>query len=255
MMNIPVHSDASERNPDGEEHRGPHLLGLAIVTTALFFASLLVTALLTHGGHLPSPFDPATSTAGFFSDYRSAVQINAFLQLGAAIVLGNFAVSVVSRLRFLGVRVSGVYIALFGGILAASLSLLSSLVQWVLAQPDVTSDPAMIHAWHLFFFAVGGVGHVAAAGLLMAGVSLSGGLSGFVPRWLMWLGLVLAGISEIATLTMVAPAFALLLPIARFGAFVWMIGVGATLPKSRAAAKRKPPVRRTPPVFAHAPLS
>jgi hypothetical protein len=135
-----------------------------------------------------------------------------------------------------------VHIALFGGIAAAVLALLSALLQWVLTLPEVSTDPGVIHLLHLLFFAMGGVGHVAATGLLLVGVSLAAGITELVPRWVMWLGLALGGIAALATLTLLVPEAAYLLPVARFGTFIWMIGVGACLPKSLAEAER---VRRS----------
>jgi hypothetical protein len=239
-MELPLHTHSFEEH---EVHRGPPLLVLAIVVTVLFLGSLALTAALTHGEHIPSPFDPSVSTAGFFFDHGAAVRLCAFLQLGAAIVLGNFAATLASRLRFLGVRVAGVNIALFGGIAAATLGLLSALLQWVLTQVDPVGNRDLIHALHLGLFATGGVGFIAAAGLLMLGGSLSGGLSRLLPRWVMWLGLALGVLAEVSTLTLLSSSLAVLLPIVRLGSLVWMIGVGATLPRSRAeAARREQPV-------------
>jgi hypothetical protein len=230
------------------EHRSPPLLALAIVITALFVGGLVLMAVLTRGEHIPSPFDPTSTSTSFFSDFGSAVRLNAFLQLGAAIVFGNFVASVVSRLRFFGLRMAGLNIALFGGIAAASFALLASLLMWVLTQIDPIGNRELIHALHLTLFAIGGIGFVAASGPFMAGVSLAGGLSGLLPRWLMWLGLGLALVSELATLTLVTPAAVYLLPLSRFGSFVWLIGVGATLPRSHdeAHADATSPHRASP---------
>ena len=70
--------------------------------------------------------------------------------------------------------------------------IVSSLVLWVLARSDVALSVSEVHAFHVFMFATGGVGHVAGAGLLVAGVSVSAGLPRFLPRWLMVFGLVVA---------------------------------------------------------------
>jgi hypothetical protein len=255
-MEIPIRSADAESSGDADdreaEHLGPPLLALAIVVTVLFLGSLVTTALMTHGGHLPSPFEPARMTAGFFAEQAAAVRLSAFLQLGAAIVLGNFAATGASRLRFLGVRVAGVQIALFGGIAAAVLAALSCLLQWVLTQPEITMDPGVIHLVHLALFAFGGIGHVAAAGLLLAGVSLAAGITELLPRWVMWLGLALAVISELATFTLIVHEAAYLLPIARFGTLVWMIAVGACLPKSLAEAERTRRAHQQQPMVARA---
>ena len=216
-----------------DHHRGPPLLLLAIVSTALFFAAIIAIAVMSHGGRIPSPYEPASVTASFFSDYASAIRVGAFLQLGAAIVFGLFTATVVSRLRFLGIQAAGAWIALFGGFTGAMFWALSALVLWVLGQPDFAFSAGDLHALHLFMFAVGGVGHVAGAGLLVAGVSVSAGLARLVPRWLMVFGLVIAVVAELSTLTLVAPVATYLLPIARLLTFVWLICAAALLPKTR----------------------
>lgn len=228
-----------------DEHKGPPLLVLAIVSTALFVASLVTTAILTHGGHLPSPYEAPSTSAAFFGDYGDAVRVNAFLQLGAAIVLGLFAAVAVSRLRFFGVTAAGVTIALFGGMAGAVFAALSALVQWVLASVDVAMLPMVSNAFHWLYFALGGPAHVAAAGLLVAGISVSGGIAGLLPRWILWSGLVLAVVAEVSTLMMIVPAAVYLLPVARLFTFVWMIAVGATLPKSWSTVEKSPRSERS----------
>jgi hypothetical protein len=81
-MKIPIRDGASGANAGSDEHQGPPLLGLAIVVTGLLVGSLVTTALMTHGGHLPSPFEPARATAAFFAEQAAAVRLSAFLQFG-----------------------------------------------------------------------------------------------------------------------------------------------------------------------------
>jgi hypothetical protein len=223
---------------DDSEHRGPPLLVLAIVSTTLFVASLVTIAAMTHGGHLPSPCAASDYSIAFFSEHGDALSVCAFLQLGAAIVLGLFAATVVSRLRFFGVTAAGAMIALFGGIAASVLAALSALVQWVLASMDPATLPMLSSGFHWLYFALGGPGHVALAGLLVAGVSVSGTLAGLLPRWILWSGIALAALAELSTLVLVVPEGVYLLPIARLLTFAWMICVGAMMPKSKAAITR-----------------
>jgi hypothetical protein len=209
------------------------LLALSIVFTALFVGSVVATAVMTGGGHVPSPFDAESRARTFFASYAGAAHLGAFLQLGAAILLGLFTATAVSRLRFLGVKAAGVDIALFGGFTAAILSAGSALVQWAVAQSGIAvTGTADLRTFQVLFFALGGPGTVAGAGLLAAGVSVSGALAGLLPRWLMWFGLVLAALAELSTFTLVTPAAAYLLPAARFPMLAWMICVGALLPRS-----------------------
>jgi uncharacterized protein involved in cysteine biosynthesis len=67
-------------------------------------------------------------------------------------------------------------------------------------------------------------------GLFVAGVSISAGLHKLIPRWLMWLGVLIAVACELASLTLVFWNAAYFIPVGRFLSTVWMIGVAVTLP-------------------------
>jgi hypothetical protein len=215
------------------------LAALSVVYTILFLASLVVTAIMTKGGHFPSPFIAPDLAQAFFARNGNAVRIAAFLQFGAAVPLGIFTATIVSRLQFLGINVAGVFITLFGGFAASLFSAISAVVQWVLAQPGVAAQAGPVTVLHLLAFATGGVGYVVPFGLLLAGVSVIAWFTRMLPRWLVWLGLVLAVIAELSSLSLiVTPAF-LLLPVARFLGLVWIISTGFLLPRSRAEAQKK----------------
>ena len=67
----------------------------------------------------------------------------------------------------------------------------------------------------------------------MAGISVPCLFGRYTPRWLAWLGLVLAGIAELSTLGLIIPQLVWLLPVVRFPSVVWMIGTGFTMAKTR----------------------
>jgi hypothetical protein len=224
---------------DGARHPSPPLVALAGVHAALFLASLVVTAVLTRGAHFPSPFDSGAALA-FFGRYPTAVRWGAFLQLGAAVPLGLFAATVTSRLHFLGVRAAGATIALFGGLGAAVLLALSAAFQWALSSPEVVTSPAAVRGLHLVAFATSGPGLVMLLGLLLAGVAVTGGLSGLLPRWMLISGLVLAGLAELSWFALVLPAASVLLPLARFPGLAWLVVAGALLPERRKGAEARP---------------
>jgi hypothetical protein len=233
---------------DAARHRGPSLVIVAVVYVALFIASIVVPTVISGGDHFPSPFGPADQVARYFGEHAGAVQLAAFLQLGSAIPLGIFAASASSRVQFLGMKVAGIHITLFGGIAASVFQALSASVEWVLAQPSLPGAADVTHPLHLLAFATGGPGYVATFGLLVAGLSVTAGLQGFAPRWLMVLGLGIAAVAEVSTIVFVLPAAAILLPIARFSGFVWMICLGAVLPKARGEIRGRPAA----PALAHA---
>jgi len=220
-------------------HRGPNLAALSVVYTILFLASLSVTAIMTKGDHFPSPFIAPDLAQAFFAKNGNAVSIAAFLQFGAAVPLGIFTATVVSRLQFLGINVAGVFITLFGGFAASLSSAISAVVQWVLAQPGVASQTGPVTVLHLLAFATGGVGYVVPFGLLLAGVSVIAWFTRMLPHWLVWLGLVLAAIAELSSLSLIVTPAVYLLPVARFLGFVWIISTGFLLPRSRAEAQKK----------------
>jgi hypothetical protein len=218
-------------------HRGPPLAAVAGVHVALFVASLVVATVMTGGAHFPSPFQPAGLSQAYFAEHARAVGTAACLQFGAAIPLGIFTGSIVSRLRFLGVEVAGVFIALFGGFAASLLLASSALVQWVIAQPSLAESQDLVRALHLLAFALGGPGYVVPMGLLLAGIAVTGGLHRLLPKWLMWSGVVLAAIAELSTLSLMFSACAYLLPLARFPGFAWLLLAAFLLPDAR---KRSP---------------
>lgn len=224
----------------GARHPSPPLVVLASVYAAVVLASLVLVGLLTRGEHIPSPFGATDTSLGFFAHHPLAVRWSAFLQLGAAVPLGLFSATVSSRLHFLGVRAAGVAIAFFGGIAASVALATSAAVLWALSWPGVAESEAMTHALHLVAFAMGGPAHVEALGLLLAGVSVTAGLSRLLPRWMMASGLVLAGLAELSWLSLVLPQASYLLPLARFPAFAWLIAAGALLPVARKGGEVSP---------------
>src|SRR5262249_31819730 len=100
-------------------HRSPSLGALGVIFVVLFAASLVGTGVMTGGAHFPTPYEPVALAQSYFSRSADVIRIAAFLQFGAAIPLGIFTATVTSRLKFLGMRVAGADIALFGGFAAS----------------------------------------------------------------------------------------------------------------------------------------
>lgn len=225
-----VEMTVARPSPDLNRHRGPSLGALSLVYLALFLASLVVLGMM----RIPAnPYAPLAAAQAFYLHHADAVRLFTFLQFGSAIPLGLFTATVTSRLRFLGINVAGVSIALLGGVAASILLTLSALAGWTLSQPGVAEQAGALRAMQLLAFATGGVGYVATSGLLLAGVSVPCFFTRLVPRWLAWMGLIVAVLAEFSTLSMVFPQASFLLPLSRFSTFLWMIGVGFTLPASR----------------------
>jgi len=218
--------------PISTQHAGPHLGALAIVFTVLFNAGLYFVTDLAGKPHFPSPLEPAADVVAYFRTRASSALICAFLQFGAAVPLGIFTATVVSRLRFLGVRAAGATIALFGGLAASFDMTASSLITWTLAQPGIADDGTLVRALHYLLFAFGGPGYSVPLGLLLAGVSVTAGFRRLLPRWIVVLGIGLGAIGELSWLSLIVPRALFLIPLTRFPAFVWLIAAGFALPKT-----------------------
>lgn len=213
---------------DGRYH-GPNLAIVAVVYTVLSLGSSLITIVASRGT-LPPPFGTGLEPRFFFPGYLGLVRVASFLQFGAAIPLGIFAATAVGRLRFLKVNVAGVFIAFFGGMGAALFMALSGLFQWTLSEPEVSTLPYARVLVHYLSFAVGGIGFIAAFGLLVAGISVIAWFTGLLPQWLAAFGLILAALAEIASLTLLFNVLAILLPVVHVLGFIWIIATGMGLP-------------------------
>jgi hypothetical protein len=221
-------------------HVGPPLVPVALIAFGLFVASLIVGA--AGGGPFPSPYDSADTVLRFFADHGTTVRAAATLQFACAVPLAILAASLSSRLRFLGfAHVPGVLIASTGGILASGMLMLSALVQWVLSQPGVSEDRAVVRALDDLAFATGGPGHVVFLGLLIAGLAVPAAIGRLLPRGLWIAGLALALIAELSTLALPFQDAAFLLPVARFGGLIWLIAAAALLPASRRSPTQADP--------------
>lgn len=75
------------------------------------------------------------------------------LQLGALICLGLFAVTVVSRLRFLGARAAGPYIALLGGVLVLADAFAGTMAMRTMLHPAVLQHPPLLLALYYLAYA------------------------------------------------------------------------------------------------------
>ncbi len=87
-------------------------------------------------------------------------------------------------------------------------------------------------------FVGGGPGFAVPLGLFVAGVSVTAGLHRLVPRWIMWLGIIIAVACELASLTLLWWNAGYFIPVGRFLGVVWMIAVAVTLP-SRVAREKE----------------
>lgn len=211
---------------------GPPLLLVAGVMIGLFVVSLVAGAVLSQGA-TPSPYQPTADRLAYFARNADAVRATAVLQFAAAVPLLILAAAVYARLHHLGVRVAGADIALAGGSVASVMLMVSALLQWALARPGVTASGPLVLTMQDLSFLTGGAGHVVPLGLLVAGTAVPALLLRLLPRPLAVIGVVLAALAELSTLSLVWPALSVLLPLARFPILIWLLLAAWKLPRHR----------------------
>jgi hypothetical protein len=217
--------------------RGPSLILLATVHILLFAAGLATSAALRHGASFVTPFAPAEELRSFFTQSPAAVRVSSFFLFGSAVPLGIFAVTAVSRLRYMGVRAAGTNIALLGGLTVTIALLLSGIVGWVLSVPDVSASAPVMKAIVFLNFLLGGVVYAVGFGLLAAGVSVTSYFMRLLPRWLVALGMLVAFAGELSSISLIAYPANFFIPITRFAGFIWMLSVAVALTKDRNPAQ------------------
>ena len=216
-----------------QRFRGPSLILLAIVHVVIFVSNLVVAAALCHGAPYVNPFAPAGVVSAFFVQNPAAVRIGNFLLFGSAVPFGIFAVTLVSRLRFLGVRAAGTNIALLGGLTAANALMLSGVFGWVLSLTEIAVQAPIAKTTFFLSFLFGGVAYAVGFGLLAAGVSVTSYFMRLLPRWLVVLGIIVALAGELSSLSLVTYPANYLIPITRYLGFLWMVGVAISLTRDR----------------------
>jgi hypothetical protein len=207
---------------------------LAAISLGLLVIGLSIGAAI--GGVPPLPFGSSARVLEYVRSHPEAVRIASVFVFGSSVPLAIYAATASARLRQLGVTAPGATIALAGGVLAAGALGLSSLLLWPLAEHDVTADPALVRALYFLVYLTGGPNHVVMLGLLVAGMAVPILILRLEPRPLAWTGLAIAVIAELTTLALIWPAVSALLPVARFGALVWLLVAGALLPQRRTRA-------------------
>ncbi|MFI7679769.1 hypothetical protein [Actinophytocola sp. NPDC049390] len=189
----------------------------AVAMFGLFLVSLLIGLVFT-GSMYSSPFIDDGEIARYYADNAGALRWIALTQFLSALALLVFT-AVISE------RVPGARIAAAGGYLSAGLLAVNALTQWVLTYDGVIASPEARRGFHLLFFGLGGFGHVAAGGVMVAGLCLTGVL----PKVLRQIGWVLAALSVLSLFTFVTEAATLLIPIGRFPTLLWLVAVGYAL--------------------------
>jgi hypothetical protein len=213
--------------------RGPSIILLASVHIVLFVAGLVAGSVLRHGGSFVTPFSPGEQVRMFFVHSPMAVRLSSFFLFGSAVPFGIFAVTTVSRLRFMGVRAAGTNITLLGGLVAAVALFFSGIAGWVLSIPDISDSVAVVKAIYFLSFLCGGVLYAIGFGLFAAGVSVTSHFMRLLPRWLTFLGIFVAITGELSWFSLIAYPANFFIPITRFVGFIWMVLAAVALTQGR----------------------
>jgi hypothetical protein len=217
--------------------RGPSLILLAIVHILVFVAGLVAAATLRHGAPYVTPFAPAEQVRLFFAQSPTAVRVSNFFLFASAVPFGIFAVTTVSRLRFMGVRAAGTNIAFLGGLTATIALILSGTTGWVLSVPEVSASAQAVKAIFFLCFLFGGAVYSVGFGLLAAGVSVTSYFIGLLPRWMVVLGMLLAVTGELSSFSLIAYPANFFIPVTRYLGLIWMVSVAVALTKNRRVAQ------------------
>ena len=217
--------------------RGPSLLLLATVHFLIFASGLVAAAVLRHGASFATPFAPAEEIRAFLALSPTAVRVSNFFLFASAVPFGIFAVTIVSRLRYLGVRAAGTNIALLGGVIATIALILSGIVGWILSVPEVLTSSAVVKTVDFLNFLLGGVVFTVGFGLLAAGVSVTCYFMRLLPRWLNAFGMLVALAGELSSFSLVAYPANFFIPITRYLGLIWMFSVAVALARDRHVAQ------------------
>lgn len=214
-------------------HLGPSLLLLAAIYTLLVLCGIFCGKLLSPGVPFVMPYDSVARKMATVAASADSARWGAFFQLASAMPLLVYVATAASRLRFLGVQAAGQSIALCGGIAGSIMLGFSALADWAIGTPEMATLAGAVRALQLLGFMCGGPGFVVFLGLFYLGASITAGLYRFIPKWLMYAGILLGLCSELASLTLVTWNAALFLPIGRYLGILWMIAIALTLPNRR----------------------
>ncbi|MFC4908986.1 hypothetical protein [Actinomadura gamaensis] len=206
---------------------GPPLLVPVLVYVALTIAYVAVNA------STPQPTASGADVLRHDLDHAPQIKVGAFLLVASATPLAVSAAVLSRRLRALGITAPGGAITLIGGALAASALALSGMFAWTGARLASDASPALARALADLSFATGGPGFSATCALLIAGVSVPGLLGRLLPRPVAVLGLAIAVVGALSSLTFAVYGFTYLVPVVRFGGTLWLIATAALLPRTR----------------------
>jgi hypothetical protein len=217
----------SDTRPARRPQSGPPLL-----LPVLSFAALTIAYVVLNSA-TPQPTATGAEVLAYAQQNGTTIKVGAFLLLASAVPLALLSAVLYRRLRALGITAPGSAIALVGGVLASAALILSALFAWTGGRLPANADPSLARTVADLSFLTGGVTYAVAFGLLVAGVAVTGLLSGLLPKPLAVVGIVVAVAGMLATLSLLADPFGYALPVVRFGGLIWLVWAAAVLPRTR----------------------
>jgi hypothetical protein len=120
-------------------------------------------------------------------------------------------------------------------VLASGALTACALFAWSGGRLPADAGPALGRALADLSFLAGGPAYTVMFALLLAGIAVPGLLAGLLPRPLALVGLVLAAVGMLSTLTLLTDGFPYPIPVVRFGGTVWLVLAAVRLPATRHA--------------------
>jgi hypothetical protein len=165
-----------------------------------------------------------------FTESQSAVVAVAVSQILTAIALFIFAEYVAEFVRRMQNDRSALPgLARAGGILASVFVVASGLFALVLVPVAAGGNLALVDLLRNLNFWSGGTLHVASLGVFSGSASIAARGRNALPGWIVWLGIVSAGLSILSLASLVLFPATLLILLGRWLSFIWSIGVGIAL--------------------------
>jgi hypothetical protein len=201
---------------------GSGLAFLGLLGVAFFFAAIRPSAMY------PSPFWPSSRIERFFAENSAAVRALGTVHTLIALSLLSFGTSATGLLREdAGESVPFFWAALGGVIVASAFFMLSAILVWALSRPAIAESPPLLRTVHDLAYLAGGPAHVLAVAVFLGANSFAIFATDVLPDWIAWLGIVGAGASGLAVVTMLWQPAAWMLPLARVLLAAWILSVCA----------------------------
>lgn len=163
----------------------------------------------------------------YAQEHGTAINVGSFLTLAAAVSLAVASAVFYRGLRERGAGTAGPAVALVGGALASSCLVLDAMFFWAGGRLPGDADPFLARALSDLSFLSGGIAYAAMFGLFAAGLAMAGRHDHVLPRFLVWVGLLIGLVAALSTLTLLGDVFRYLLPVVRFGGLVWLLFAAA----------------------------